>query len=396
MGIRADAKIWKVSIQDESSRKYCFAEGEVRIGWGDTGDLSDPQSRLGSYFLGLGSNDRHTLINFSEEMQKGDIVLCLKNQNEISAVGVITGDYEFSTQTPSLVRDDYCHFRKATWLLKDVSFNILNINQNVTLTLKTVYHLFRFDWPTLEKELERQGYVIPSHNAALKNNPNSEKLPYVLIIDEINRGNISRIFGELITLIEDSKREGAAEALSVVLPYSKAAFSVPDNVYIIGTMNSSDRSLTGLDIALRRRFTFTEMPPDLRPLAEVEVDGVDIQRLLKVINQRIEILLDRDHCIGHAYFMPLVHTPSLTLLAGIFQQKIIPLLQEYFFDDWQRIDWVLGQNGMLEKQYKDDGALRALFPENALPAIQNNVWVINPKSFGNIQSYQQCYAKAAG
>ena len=127
--------------------------------------------------------------------------------------------------------------------------------------------------------------------------------PYVLIIDEINRGNISRIFGELITLIEDSKREGADEALSVTLPYSKKEFFVPKNVYIIGTMNSSDRSLTGLDIALRRRFTFIEMPPKPELLNNIEVEGLNIGDLLEVMNQRIEVLLDRDHCLGHANFM---------------------------------------------------------------------------------------------
>ena len=137
--------------------------------------------------------------------------------------------------------------------------------------------------------------------------------PYVLIVDEINRGNISRIFGELITLIEDSKRQGAEEELSVTLPYSKEEFSVPSNVYIIGTMNSSDRSLTGLDIALRRRFTFVEMPPKPELLNDIEVEGVNIGKLLEVINQRIEVLLDRDHCIGHANFMSLKTNQHLSI-----------------------------------------------------------------------------------
>lgn len=125
----------------------------------------------------------------------------------------------------------------------------------------------------------------------------------------------------MITLIEDSKRQGADDALSVTLPYSKDDFSVPDNVYIIGTMNSSDRSLTGLDIALRRRFTFIEMPPKPEFLTGVEVMGLDIRKLLEAINQRIEVLLDRDHCIGHANFMTLQKDPSLTNLAQIFKQK---------------------------------------------------------------------------
>lgn len=191
---------------------------------------------------------------------------------------------------------------------------------------------------------------------------NSQKTPYVLIIDEINRGNISRIFGELITLIEESKRTGAEEELSVTLPYSKQEFTVPSNLYIIGTMNSSDRSLTGLDVALRRRFTFIEMPPrpDLlkdkneQPIQinavnqEGENMSVNISELLTVINQRIEVLLDRDHCIGHANFMSLNSQSTVGELAQIFKQKIIPQLQEYFFDDWSKINMVLNGNGMLE------------------------------------------------
>ncbi|MEE3591218.1 AAA family ATPase, partial [Pseudomonas aeruginosa] len=123
----------------------------------------------------------------------------------------------------------------------------------------------------------------------------------VLIIDEINRGNVSRIFGELITLIEQSKRAGAEEALSVVLPYSKQRFSVPQNVYLIGTMNTADRSLAGLDIALRRRFEFREMPPRPELLDDVRIGGLNVGQLLRTMNQRIEVLLDRDHCLGHAY-----------------------------------------------------------------------------------------------
>ncbi|MEZ2902134.1 McrB family protein [Acinetobacter terrestris] len=200
---------------------------------------------------------------------------------------------------------------------------------------------------------DQTDYIIPNKNyewaVARFLRPVVNK-NYVLIIDEINRGNISRIFGELITLIEDSKRKGEEEALSVTLPYSKNEFSVPKNVYLIGTMNSSDRSLTGLDIALRRRFTFIEMPPKPELLDDISVDGLNIGELLKVINQRIEVLLDRDHCIGHANFMSLKEQPTLEHLTSIFKQKIIPQLQEYFFDDWSKINMVLNANGMLKSK----------------------------------------------
>jgi 5-methylcytosine-specific restriction enzyme B len=163
----------------------------------------------------------------------------------------------------------------------------------------------------------------------------------VLIIDEINRGNIANIFGELITLIEPTKRAAAAEAIEVTLPYSKDRFSVPSNIYIIGTMNTADRSLVHVDTALRRRFTFIETPPNLEVLADITVEGVSIRRLLETINNRIELIYDREHRIGHSYFLPLKEEPTIEKLASIFSNQIVPLLEEYFFDDWSRIQQVL-------------------------------------------------------
>ena len=176
---------------------------------------------------------------------------------------------------------------------------------------------------------------------------------FVLIIDEINRGNVSQIFGELITLIEDDKRIGKDEALKVTLPYSKEEFGVPSNLYIIGTMNTADRSVEALDAALRRRFSFEEMPPkpDLissaGKLSETkgilksdELDDIDLPLLLKKINERLEKLLDKDHQIGHSYFISVKDLDGLKLA---FQNKIIPLLQEYFFGDYGKIGLVLGK-----------------------------------------------------
>ncbi|HBK1895138.1 TPA: AAA family ATPase [Campylobacter jejuni] len=169
-------------------------------------------------------------------------------------------------------------------------------------------------------------------------------LPYIIIIDEINRGNVSKIFGELITLIEASKRIGEKEELKVTLPYSGKEFGVPKNVYIIGTMNTADRSITSLDTALRRRFEFIEMMPDVSKLS-MDCEGINLQELLKAINTRIEYLLDREKTIGHAFFISI---ENLEDLKKVFKNKIIPLLQEYFYNDYALIDAVLNKNGMLE------------------------------------------------
>lgn len=176
------------------------------------------------------------------------------------------------------------------------------------------------------------------------------KWPRVLIIDEINRGNVAQIFGELITLIEPSKRLGKDEEMKAILPYSSAQkgepeyFGVPNNLYIIGTMNTADRSVEALDTALRRRFSFEEMMPKPALLGDKEVCGVKLSVLLETINARIVALKDREHQIGHSYFMgcPDDEKKAKTWLADVFKDKIIPLLQEYFYGDYKKIYYVLG------------------------------------------------------
>lgn len=217
-----------------------------------------------------------------------------------------------------------------------------------------------------------------------------ENKPFVLIIDEINRGSVSRIFGELITLIEPSKRAGLAEALEVILPYSKTAFSVPANLHIIATMNTADRSLAGMDIALRRRFDFIEMPPRPEELDAVFVGDLCIGQLLRVMNERIELVLDREHCLGHASFMPLKKDPSLHRLAGIFRTGVLPLLQEYFFEDWQRIQWVLNDHrkpDALRFIAKPKTNLDLLFGEGVAVNEQSQRWVVNEAAFDNIEAF---------
>lgn len=198
------------------------------------------------------------------------------------------------------------------------------------------------DWPSYTKAVAQYLVEKFNYNKVLKA---VEQKNYVLIIDEINRGNVSQIFGELITLIEEDKRLSNDEAIEVTLPYSKEKFGVPSNLYIIGTMNTADRSAEALDTALRRRFVFEEIPPkyNLDGLQQ-ELFGFKAADILETINLRIEKLLDRDHQIGHAYFI----NKNETTIIDSFYKNIIPLLQEYFFGDYGKIGLVLG-SGFVRK-----------------------------------------------
>ncbi|EAK0177821.1 AAA family ATPase, partial [Campylobacter jejuni] len=257
-------------------------------------------------------------------------------------------------------------------------------------------HTYYFNLVNKFKEYEKQAVLKTEDNKISSNSLNS----YIIIIDEINRGNVSKIFGELITLIEPSKRIGESEELKVTLPYSGEKFGVPKNVYIIGTMNTADRSITSLDAALRRRFEFVEMMPDpdllknvfickdvenpnkdedyLGDDAKTEGFAEILQNILISINKRIEFLLDREKTIGHAFFMSEAvkfnkdnwcksdeyeedwYVLSISKLKSIFQNKIIPLLQEYFYNDYALISAVLNDNGMIEKCEKDDKYLQKI------------------------------------
>lgn len=222
----------------------------------------------------------------------------------------------------------------------------------------------------------------------LQAHANELRQPYVLIIDEINRGNISAIFGELITLIESSKRAGADDELSAILPYSQEYFSVPDNLYIIGTMNTADRSIALLDTALRRRFRFVEMMPNYELLKDVKAGDIEISDLLETINLRIEALYDRDHQIGHTYFLPLRSTPTVEKLADIFRYSILPLLQEYFYDNWEKINLVLNNNGFVTAEESPK------MPDNDLIDPDKKIWRIAEESvFRDVERYKSIYAK---
>ncbi|MXX13571.1 MAG: AAA domain-containing protein, partial [Gemmatimonadetes bacterium] len=219
-----------------------------------------------------------------------------------------------------------------------------------------------------------------------------KKQNYVLIIDEINRGNIARIFGELITLIEPSKRIGGDDAATFILPYSKEKFGVPDNLYIIGTMNTADRSIALLDTALRRRFDFIEMMPDAKHhRISTDIEGVNCQELLAAMNDRIRFLLDREHQIGHTYFMGIKRIKGKDSLEATFKNKIIPLLQEYFYDNWEKIDLVLNCNGFVhEIPFESD-----LFKNSDLIDEERKIYELSDEDgkWEDPESYQAIYAQ---
>ena len=213
-------------------------------------------------------------------------------------------------------------------------------------------------------------------------NENTPK--YAIFIDEINRGNISKIFGELITLIEPSKRLGADDEIMVELPYSKEKFGVPSNLYIIGTMNTADRSIALMDTALRRRFEFVEMMPEYDTLNETVIEGINVGEMLKTINERIEYLYDRDHTIGHAYF---IDVADIGTLANVFKNKILPLLQEYFYDDWEKIRLVLGDSQFI----KEKKPAKVLFKSGTDYINDKILYEIDKEAFYDEQNYLKIY-----
>ena len=254
-------------------------------------------------------------------MQPGDFVVIPGASSSRYDVAVITGDFEWDDNLPAAKRK-----RTAQWLDGVSKADFLPLNGGKILTLQTVYELTRVSASRL---LETMGI-----GAREPENSKRAAKSYVFIIDEINRGNISKIFGELITLHEPNKRKGASEETLARLPYSGEMFGVSSNIHVLGTMNTADRSIALMDAALRRRFEFVEVMPEPDLLSGVDVEGVDVGRMLSVMNERIGILYDRDNTLGHAYLMGLNSEPSLEKLARIFETKLMIFRQfaRYGFD----------------------------------------------------------------
>ena len=368
--IPLEAIVWKVTVRDEV-REDCFNNNRVRIDW---------------------NFDDAGAVGFVEEVKKGDIIITTDgSRTKINGIAVVTDDKGYTLDKEE--RDTTT--RNVKWLAKNINENIKNINKEKMLHRRTVARVPNMKVEDIIK-LAKEKNQKELSKIVIKEN----KEPYVFIIDEINRGNISKIFGELITLIEPTKRSGEKECISTKLPYSKEEFTVPDNVYIIGTMNTADRSIALMDTALRRRFKFEEMLPDYHLLEDIFVEDkgtkVNIGAMLKVINERIEYLYDREHTIGHAVFLELKENNNIEKLENIFKKSVIPLLQEYFYEDYDKIRIVLGDNAKDE----DEQFISAVsIPEDVFEAniddidIPEKKYIINYDNFKNIMAYKNISQK---
>ena len=368
--IPLEAIVWKVTVRGEV-REDCFNNNRVRIDW---------------------NFDDAGAVGFVEEVKKGDIIITTDgSRTRINGIAVVTDEKGYTLDKEE--RDTTT--RNVKWLAKNIDENIKNINKEKMLHRRTVARVPNMkveDIIKLAKEKEPRALS----KIVIKEN----KEPYVFIIDEINRGNISKIFGELITLIETTKRAGKEECISTKLPYSKEEFTVPDNVYIIGTMNTADRSIALMDTALRRRFKFEEMLPNYDLLKDIFVEDegvkVNIGAMLKVINERIEYLYDREHTIGHAVFLELKENNNIDKLENIFKKSVIPLLQEYFYEDYEKIRIVLGDNA---KDEDEQFILAVSIPKDIFEGdigdidIPEKKYIINYDNFKNIMAYKNISQK---
>lgn len=388
--MKTHPRIWGMILggtgQTELKRE-CFEKGEIRLGWSEVSD----EDVEGDFYGDTNASwqAKHMVSDFKNSMEIGDIVVIEKSNSSIDAIGVITGEYSYNQSYGRYPRS-----RKVEWLVKDIDEDMLPYLPNGRKQLSR-FSLFAFDYIGMDviSQILNENTIAPILEIE------QETKPYVFIIDEINRGNISKIFGELITLIEDTKRAGASEAMEAILPYSGEAFSVPNNVFILGTMNTADRSIALMDTALRRRFEFKEMMPDSKILDSLDVgtiavDGeqLNVARMLDIINKRIEYLFDREHTIGHAFFTKLVDDPSLETLASIFEKNVIPLLQEYFYEDYEKIQLVLGDDSKADEfKFILDRTVKAenIFNSNPDIDLPDKGYSVQHEAFRRLESYKQ-------
>ena len=333
VGIADNAVVWKVSLAgtgDNDVRRECMENSHIRIGWDGYGPVISDETDW-SVYNGEGKQILDAYIN---KMKIGDIVMSCYSSQTIDAIGVVIGDYEFEDKFPN-----YKRVRRVNWLVKNINENIVEMNDGKTMTLGTVYRLNSITLDNIKSILEK-------YDTSSKMEENDKA--YVMVIDELNRGNVSKVFGELITLLEADKRKGRINAESVVLPYSKKAFHIPNNVYLIATMNTADRSLGSLDYAIRRRFVFIAEKPfglevegfneDLfekvsslfvKNFDEYKESGWDQTMKLEPADTLSEEYKPEDVWIGHSYFLMQDEEDNTS---NRLLYEIIPLLEEYVRD----------------------------------------------------------------
>ena len=335
VGIADNAVVWKVSLAgtgDNPVRSDCMKNSYIRIGWDGYGPVISDETDW-SVYNGEGKQILDAYIN---KMKIGDIVMSCYSSQTIDAIGVVVSDYEFEDKFPN-----YKRVRRVNWLVKNINENIVEMNDGKTMTLGTVYRLNSITLDNVKSILEK-------YNTSSKMEENDKA--YVMVIDELNRGNVSKVFGELITLLEADKRKGRINAESVVLPYSKKAFHIPNNVYLIATMNTADRSLGSLDYAIRRRFAFIAEKPfglevegfneDLfekvsslfvKNFDEYKESGWDQTMKLESADTLSEEYKPEDVWIGHSYFL-MQDEEGEDNTSNRLLYEIIPLLEEYVRD----------------------------------------------------------------
>lgn len=333
VGISDNAVVWKVSLAgtgDNDVRRECMENNHIRIGWDGYGPVISDETDW-SVYNGEGKQILDAYIN---KMKIGDIVMSCYSSQTIDAIGVVAGEYEFEDKFPN-----YKRVRRVNWLVKNINENIVEMNDGKTMTLGTVYRLNSITLDNVKSILEK-------YDTSSKMEENDKA--YVMVIDELNRGNVSKVFGELITLLEADKRKGRINAESVVLPYSKKAFHIPNNVYLIATMNTADRSLGSLDYAIRRRFAFIAEKPfglevegfdeDLfekvsslfvKNFDEYKESGWDPTMKLESADTLSEEYKPEDVWIGHSYFLMQDEEDNTS---NRLLYEIIPLLEEYVRD----------------------------------------------------------------
>ncbi|WP_283195340.1 AAA family ATPase [Rhizobium sp. AN80A] len=354
------ARVFKVALgnrqieQDRYRIRFGLDNNLIHVGWGSDIDWSDERfddfDEIQSEWRAkkdpdATGHDGNIVITFSfrADMQVGDYVVVSDGRDRMQAFGRVTGEYFYDPEAAF-----HPHRRHVEWLWREDAGAERSRFYARGFRRHSVYKLNQslVDWDALEAIVF--GDETPRANQSARD--------HVLIIDEINRANISKVFGELITLLEPDKRLGMPNEIRLVLPYSKKPFAVPANLHIIGTMNTADRSIALLDTALRRRFTFRELMPN--PLVlPTNTGGIDLRKLLTTINDRVEFLFDREHQIGHAYFTGCATRGDVE---EVMRHKVIPLLAEYFYEDWSKVAAVLGDTGQGKPRFLEARRLAAL------------------------------------